>query len=100
MLFVCVAGLTDEIQELVTKTISSPPINSGTDYNVFFFYDSNATIFTKDCRKYSSVFTMQKIYFYFVFDHSAHGRGNAKCFRTDSELRFSVNFVLACKEIE
>ena len=36
MLFVCVAGLTDEIQELVTKTIRSPPINSGTDYNVFF----------------------------------------------------------------
>ena len=25
----CVAGLTDDIQELVTKTIRSPPINSG-----------------------------------------------------------------------
>ena len=36
MLFVCIAGLTDEIQELVTKTIRSPPINSGTDYSVFF----------------------------------------------------------------
>ena len=44
----CVAGLTDDIQELVTKTIRSPPINSGINasFLVLSEYSKNSPLRT------------------------------------------------------
>lgn len=57
----CVAGLTAEIQELVTKTIRSPPINSGIKHDLALLMYVNNDITGFPCHRSNRPSSMSSV---------------------------------------